>query len=478
MTAGVRQGCPLSPLLFAIAADLLLRRLQRLVTDATPRAFADDLALVSQELMRDIPTLADLFHEYALISRMELNMGKTVVVPLWQTDPAVLRDQITALAPRWGAMKIDNAAEYLGFTLGPGSGGRSWHKPLAKFDERAELWGKVGCGFQLTLLAARVYLFSVLGFVAQLLPAPEFWPVHERAAIAMLFPGPRGWLSASVLRDPRPLGFSGSFPDLELLSLAARFRVATYEASNEGGIQVRSRARALRLDMTQSEFLYRRGSWDRWFQDAVILHLDNALDHFGELGWTSARVKAHILRNGTDDDVPAQAARCRRALQKTSLDILQRTRLEPCERFWRRRLARWRIGLPAAARPLRAQEILHLLRSALPPRVRAALVRTWFNGWCTGRRFQQRCACIFGCPAEDSIEHYSLCPQLCRNSPGGTSPCLLPPPRSLSFCCFHTLCRVSAGTSSSAWRSARRPCIDCIAAGSMRTPSRRPPPQP
>ena len=170
---------------------------------STPRAYADDLALVSQQILQDIPTLAGLFHEYALISRMELNMGKTVVVPLWQIDVAELRSQISALAPRWADMKMDSAAEYLGFPLGPSSGSRSWHQPLEKFDERAGVWGKVGCGFQLTLVAARVYLFSVLGFVAQLLPAPEMWTVHERAAIAKLFPGPRGWLSASVLRDPR-----------------------------------------------------------------------------------------------------------------------------------------------------------------------------------------------------------------------------------------------------------------------------------
>ena len=68
---------------------------------AVLRACADDLALASQQLLRDLPALADLFHECARISRMELNAGKAAVVPLWLADPAELRAKIVALAPRW-----------------------------------------------------------------------------------------------------------------------------------------------------------------------------------------------------------------------------------------------------------------------------------------------------------------------------------------------------------------------------------------
>ncbi len=46
----------------------------------------------------------------------------------------------------------------------------------------------------------------------------------------------------------------------------------------------------------------------------------------------------------------------------------------------------------------------------MPPRVVAALPRTWFRGWCTKKGFQQEGRCLFGCPlGADAVQHYAAC---------------------------------------------------------------------
>ena len=52
----VQQGCPLSPILFAIITDILLRKLKNTYVTATTKAFADDTVMVIDNI-DDLPEI-------------------------------------------------------------------------------------------------------------------------------------------------------------------------------------------------------------------------------------------------------------------------------------------------------------------------------------------------------------------------------------------------------------------------------------
>ena len=56
ITRGIRQGCPLSPLLFAVVADALLRALEHACPGDLVRAFADDTAMVVADVFGSAST--------------------------------------------------------------------------------------------------------------------------------------------------------------------------------------------------------------------------------------------------------------------------------------------------------------------------------------------------------------------------------------------------------------------------------------
>jgi endonuclease/exonuclease/phosphatase family metal-dependent hydrolase len=141
--SGVRQGCPHSGLLFAICADVLLLRLQDALKgeDETVRAFADDTAVVLCDYVCAAPIIDKLFSEFAEISKLELNISKTILIPLWPlSSERGLRNLVTELCPRWKQIAIRNRGKYLGFWIGPHAGDNSWTAPLSKFNARIKQW--------------------------------------------------------------------------------------------------------------------------------------------------------------------------------------------------------------------------------------------------------------------------------------------------------------------------------------------------
>ena len=115
--SGVRQGCPLSPIIFALCADVLLRVIQTLLHgDEIARAFADDTAIVLSDYLVTLPALCKTFQEYSRISALTLNISKTVFIPLWGTECLQnVRNLLRECCPPWRDIMIDTCGKYFGF---------------------------------------------------------------------------------------------------------------------------------------------------------------------------------------------------------------------------------------------------------------------------------------------------------------------------------------------------------------------------
>ena len=68
---------------------------------AVIRAYADDTAVLVQNLWEDTPTLARIFSDFGNMSNLQLNLNKTVVIPLFpQPNTNTIKDGPTKSTPQ------------------------------------------------------------------------------------------------------------------------------------------------------------------------------------------------------------------------------------------------------------------------------------------------------------------------------------------------------------------------------------------
>ena len=170
-------------------------------------AYADDIGMTLTKGPADAKILEPIFHEYGKVSGLHLNIGKTFWIPLSNITLERARNMLYSYAPSWGSITVAYAAKYLGFMLGPGKGTLTWTTPLRKMEDRARFWRSTGCGMLNTLLAYRVYIFPLIGFLLQLETLPQEWKGIEKKICNILFPGPTGWSSPESLQSLKHMGF-------------------------------------------------------------------------------------------------------------------------------------------------------------------------------------------------------------------------------------------------------------------------------
>ena len=167
--SGVKQGCPLSPLLFILCYDPLLKQIHK-DESVQPKAYADDLAACAPNVEKVI-LVFDIFRKYGAASGLRMNKAKTKIL-----TAKVMSKQARALLNHLGYHEIEavNSAIYLGVLVGKVSTADIYANALKKFTDRLLKFGSLlkRCSLEKRIIIFNVFLLPIFSYLIQFYIVP------------------------------------------------------------------------------------------------------------------------------------------------------------------------------------------------------------------------------------------------------------------------------------------------------------------
>ena len=160
---GVKQGCPLSPIIFAIVVDPLLRALRE-YTHCDAYAFADDLAIDTKKLKK-LNLCMRIVDQFGETSGAKQNHGKTAILSA-QDDKGVQR---WIKRSPWKKLKHPPSYTYLGILFGRKlEVADVYKKAVLKLAERAQEYKAIAkeLSHAKRVMIFNVFIISILSYIA------------------------------------------------------------------------------------------------------------------------------------------------------------------------------------------------------------------------------------------------------------------------------------------------------------------------
>ena len=172
---GVKQGCPLSPLLFILCYDVLNFKLAPL-DNIVVKAAADDLAIETRNIS-DAILAFPIIDDFTVASGLGINRNKTVILcaedcSLETFAPKLLLIQNSS----WPLVKVVNSHKYLGILFGRKVQVNDiYAAPAKKAFDRARRFGPAlkMMDVQRRILAFNVFITPIFSFVQQFYTMPS-----------------------------------------------------------------------------------------------------------------------------------------------------------------------------------------------------------------------------------------------------------------------------------------------------------------